>query len=263
VRNDEVEALRRQMFDAMSPAALAAPNQQGSLAEAFGRGSSTLSGQGSNATFGGNAAPNAASNTRAVGTGLSAIGVLSQNPELAQFGSMVGLGGALGQAKTPQQALATMAGPVAGMLGVPGSAIGFGSAALNGNVAGMVNSALSLNPTVAALNALSGVMGLGTVGGVVAGTPGAFQKDGSYEPGTPGLLSTLNPNFGYGGSYSGMNQGVDGSYANPGLGSMASVPSRNTGGGSGGSIGGYGKGAGSMGGYGGGGVGGPSSQGGF
>lgn len=271
--NTDPEALRRQIFEQIpGEQAVAAPTQQGSLAESFARGTSTLSGQGGNVSFGGAAAPGMAGNVRAVGTGLSALGSLAGDPTMSQIGGMLGLGGALGEAKSPTQALATMAGPALGMMGAPAGAIGLGAAALQGNVPGMINSAISLaNPTLAAINALGSVMGFGTVGSALGGTPGKFNdEEGSYTPGTPGLLSNFTNKIGFGGTYSGNVAGTEGSYSSPGLGAMTSnpvsrAPSRNTGsGGGGGSLGGHSRGSGSMGGYGGGGgAGGPSSQGGF
>lgn len=243
--NTDPEVLRRQIFE-QTPGeqAVAAPTQQGSLAESFARGTSTLSGQGGNVSFGGTAAPGMAGNVRAVGTGLSALGTLAGDPTMSQIGGMLGLGGALGQAKSPTQALATMAGPALGMLGVPSGAIGLGAAALQGNVSMGINSALSLiSPAFSAYNALAGLVGIGTVGSALGGTPGRFNdNEGSYTPGTPGLLSNLTNSIGFGGTYSGNVAGTEGSYSSPGLGAMTSnpvsrAPNRNAGGGKGGGYG--------------------------
>lgn len=241
--NTDPEALRRQIFE-QTPGeqAVAAPTQQGSLAESFARGTSTLSGQGGNVSFGGTAAPGTAGNVRAVGTGLSALGTLAGDPTMSQIGGMLGLGGALGQAKSPTQALATMAGPALGMLGVPAGAIGLGAAALQGNVPGMINSAISLaNPTLAAINALGSVLGFGTVGSFVNSGLG----NGPY-----GSVSWAGNTSGGGyGTYGG-DRGVGGSSGEAGIGSVAfgpgddsstgpsfTAPRRNTGSGGGGGYG--------------------------
>lgn len=239
--NTDPEVLRRQIFGEQ---AVAAPTQQGSLSESFARGTSTLSGQGGNVSFGGTAAPGMAGNARAVGAGLSALGSLAGDPTMSQIGGMLGLGGALGQAKSPTQALATMAGPALGMMGVPSGAVGLGAAALQGNVPGMINSAISLaNPTLAAINALGSVLGFGTVGSFVNSGLG----NGPY-----GSVSWAGNTSGGGfGTYGG-DRGVGGSSGEAGIGGTAfgpggydSAPSapaprapRNTG--SGGDRGGYG-----------------------
>lgn len=244
--NEDPDLLRQQIFEQANPVApVGAPVASvgkagglGSFAESFGRGTNTLSGQGANASFGG--APGVSAGTVGrVGAGLSALGSLTGNADAAQLGGMLGLGGALGSAKSPTQALGVMAGPVASMMGVPAGAIGVGMGLMEGNISKTINSALSLaNPALAAVNALSNVLGIGTLGGAVAGTPGGFNADGSFTPGNMGLISNINPNIAFGRSYGTPNVGVAGSYANPPTASMVSnpvrAPTRNTGGGGGG-----------------------------
>lgn len=180
--NLDPELLRKQIAQAEEQA-VGSPNQQGSLAESFARGTSTLSGQGGNVSFGGGASPGMAGNVQAVGQGLSALGTLASNPTLSQFGGMLGLGGALGQAKTPGQALGTMAGPALSIAGVPGGLVGFGASALQGNVPGMINSTLSLaNPGLAAINALSGLLGIGTIGDAVKAGMQNVQLGANVNP---------------------------------------------------------------------------------
>jgi hypothetical protein len=181
--NLDPELLRKQIAQQAEEQAVGLPNQQGSLAESFARGTSTLSGQGGNVSFGGSASPGMAKNVQAVGQGVSALGTLAGNPTMSQFGGMLGLGGALGQATTPGQALGVMAGPALSMMGVPTGAIGLGASALQGNVPGMINSALSLaNPGLAALNALGGLLGIGTIGGAVKAGMQNVQLGANVNP---------------------------------------------------------------------------------
>jgi len=243
--NEDPDLLRQQIFEQANPvaapvAAVSKAGGLGSLSESFGRGTNTLSGQGANASFGGTPGVNAGTVGR-VGAGLSALGSLTGNADAAQLGGMLGLGGALGSARTPQQALGVMAGPVASMMGVPAGALGVGMGLMQGDISKTINSALSLaNPALAAANALSNVLGIGTLGGALAGTAGGFNANGSYDPGTMGLISNINPNIAFGRSYATPNVGVVGSYASPPTAAMISNPVRPPIRNSGGSGGGYG-----------------------
>jgi hypothetical protein len=180
--NEDPDLLRRQIFEQPLAAAPSKAGGLGSMSEAFGRGTNTLSGQGANASFGGTPGVNASTVGR-VGAGLSALGSLTGNADAAQLGGMLGLGGALGSAKSPTQALGVMAGPVASMMGVPAGAIGVGMGLMEGSISKTINSALSLaNPALAAANALSNVLGIGTVGGAVAKGVQNYSLGANVDP---------------------------------------------------------------------------------
>jgi hypothetical protein len=92
----------------------------------------------------------------------SALGTLTGTPALSMIGSVGGLAAANANA-SPAQALGNIG--VAGLsaLGVPGAAISLGANAINGNMPGMVNSAIALtNPVLGAINTgLSVATGMG------------------------------------------------------------------------------------------------------
>lgn len=161
------EQLRRQMFEYQAGAVLDDGNVGNNLSEAFGRGFSTMEGQGGSFSGGAPSAagPGAANGVRGVGVGVSALGQLAKDPGLAQLGGMIGLGGALMGARSPAEAATTLAGPALGALGVPGPAIGLAKAAIDGDISLAVNSLIgALNPGLAAVNALGSLFGFGTVG---------------------------------------------------------------------------------------------------
>lgn len=140
-----------------------------SLAEAIGSGSNVIDLGGSTGTTGNTGATGgiSAGGVSAVGTGLSALGALMGNQDVAQLGQALGLGGAVAGAQSPGQAAATLGGAALSAAGVPG--VGLATNALSGNVAGMVNSALAMaSPQLAALNALAGLVSGTTVGSAAA-----------------------------------------------------------------------------------------------
>ena len=167
------ELLRRSIFDSVTGGVVGDSSAGNSVSEAFGRGVSTMSGQGANASTSspGSAGPNSATGARALGMGLSALGTLGKDGSLGRIGSIIGLGGALAGARSPGEALGTLAGPALGALGVPGSVLGLGTAAVKGDISMAVNSALSMaNPALGALNALGSLLGIGTVGSFAKNT---------------------------------------------------------------------------------------------
>ena len=182
------DELVRQLVQAFQPAAVATATSTPSISELLGQGSSVIdiSGQGgpsmgaADSSADGGVSPGTVG---AIGTGLSALGAISGNASLGQIGGMMGLGGALGNAPSNEAALGIMGQAALGMMGVPG--VGLASNAITGNVPGMVNAAISMaNPAIGAVNALAGLLGIGTLGGLFGGGPS--------EAGTPGQSDVSN-----------------------------------------------------------------------
>jgi len=164
------------------------------LQQALSRGSSVLSGQGEGQT-GYTGTPVSPGTLRAAGLGASSLGVLAQQPELAAVGSMLGLSGNLAAAKNNQEALSAFATPVASLLGLPVAGVSFAKAVVDKDAAKMIDSLTYLHPVLGALNSLSALLGIGTIGGALAGQP----KLGDYS------LATTRPvqsSSGSGGNYS-------------------------------------------------------------
>lgn len=167
VADNSLEQQLYQGIVANTPTTVAAPR----LSEAIGAGTLTTTGSGNgNISFGGTpASPGMAGDARTIGGITSALGSLSGNANLGQVGGILGMAGALGEAKTPQQALGVMARPALSFMGVPGGAVSLGKAALEGNTSLAINSIIGLaNPTVGVLNGLASLFGLPTIGEVMA-----------------------------------------------------------------------------------------------
>lgn len=165
------ELLRRQIFESATTDVLGDAYVGNNAAESWARGNSVLTGQGSDAstnsspgTSMGNTGdgPGFSQSARGLGFGMSALGSLAKDGALAQAGGLVGTVGALAGARTPGD-VAMAVGPA--LTGVPGAAMGIARAAINGDVALGVNSALSLaNPALGLANAVSSVLGIGDIG---------------------------------------------------------------------------------------------------
>lgn len=167
------DLLRRIIFGDTTQSVVGGSSAGNSVAEAFGRGTFTESGQGSGqtSTTGGNGftgSPAAGAMASQFGAGLSALGGLTGNQTAANIGGLLGTAGSLSQS-TPQQALGTIGMLGAQALGIPGGALAMGKAALDGNIALGINGALSLaNPAFGIVNSLGSMLGLGTIGSNVA-----------------------------------------------------------------------------------------------
>ena len=181
----------------------------GPLSEAIGRGLSTVSGSGADATFGGNAAPGMAGNIGRAGYATSLLGNLTQNPGLSSVGGILGMAGALGSAKSNEEALGVMAGPALSMLGVPSGAIGLAKAAVDSNPTLAVNSLLGLaSPQLGLLNGIAGLFGLPSIGEVVSTAfGGGTDSPRGYNVGGSGLTG-----YGVVGRDTGGGGGRDGGY---------------------------------------------------
>lgn len=167
VADNSLEQQLYQGIAANTPTTVTAPR----LSEAIGAGTLTTTGSGNgNISFGGTPAnPSMAGDARTIGGITSVLGSLSGNANLGQVGGILGMAGALGEAKSPQQALGVMAGPALSLMGAPGGAISLGRAAIDGNTSLAINSIIGLaNPTVGVLNGLASLFGLPTIGEVMA-----------------------------------------------------------------------------------------------
>lgn len=168
VADNSLEQQLYQGIAANTPTTVAAPR----LSEAIGAGTLTTtgSGNGGNISFGGTPAYGGmAGDARTIGGITSALGSLSGNANLGQVGGILGMAGALGEAKSPEQALGVMAGPALSLMGAPGGAVSLGKAALEGNTSLAINSIIGMaNPTIGVLNGLASLFGLPTIGEVMA-----------------------------------------------------------------------------------------------
>lgn len=118
---------------------------------------------------------------------MGVIGNLAQDSDLAKAGSVLSLGGMLAGSKSAEDlALNTLTAGMS-LAGIPGAGL-VGSVG-RGSVPGMVNSGLALAaPQLAAVNALSGLLGIGTLGSAVNNAIAA--PAGSFgEMGVMGALS--------------------------------------------------------------------------
>jgi hypothetical protein len=99
---------------------------------------------------------------------LSSLGVAAKDGNMVKAGGMIGTLGGLMSAKDAN-GVARALGPVAASkIGLPGGLVGFGLSAMDGNLAGMATSALSMaNPMAGLVNAVSSMFGGPTVGNVV------------------------------------------------------------------------------------------------
>lgn len=181
------DELVRQLVQAFQPAAVASATATPSISELLGQGSSVIDmsggGDGASATSDGTSGGISPGTVGAIGTGLSALGTLGGNSSLGALGGMMGLAGAMGNAPSNEAALGIMGQAALGMMGVPG--VGLASNAITGNVPGMVNAAISMaNPAIGAVNAIAGLLGIGTLGGLFGGGPS--------EAGTPGQSDVSN-----------------------------------------------------------------------
>lgn len=183
------EELINQLLGSFAAAQSAAPiattggNALQSLAEAIGSGSNVIDLGGSSGGGDSMGAPGTGatggispSGVNAVGTGLSALGAIMGNQDMAQMGQALGLGGAVAGAQSPSQTAGILGGAALSAAGVPG--VGLASNAIQGNVPGMINSALALaSPQIAAINALVGLVTGQTLGSLLGGS------DSSSTPG--------------------------------------------------------------------------------
>lgn len=180
-------ALEQQLYQgiaANTATTVAAPR----MSEAIGAGTLTTNGSGDyGISFGGTpASPQLAGDARTIGGIISSLGALSGNANLGQAGGVVRMAGALGEAKSPQQALGVMAGPALSLLGVPGGAVSLGRAAVNGDASLAINSLIGLaNPTIGVLNGLASLFGLPTIGEVFSGRAGN-SSNGNFGHRGPG-----------------------------------------------------------------------------
>lgn len=184
--NNTLEDQLRAGIAANTPTTVAAPR----LSEALGAGTLTTTGSGKgNVSFGGTpASPGLAGDARTLGGITSALGSFSQNADLGQVGGILGLAGALGEAKTPEQALGTLAGPALSIAGLPGGAVSLGKAALDGNASLAINSIIGLaNPTIGVLNGLASLFGLPTLGDLASGKSSDSPEGYNVGGGAQGL----------------------------------------------------------------------------
>lgn len=224
VADNSLEQQLYQGIAANTPTTVAAPR----LSEAIGAGTLTTtgSGNGGNISFGGTPAYGGmAGDARTIGGITSALGSLSGNANLGQAGGILGMAGALGEAKSPEQALGVMAGPALSLMGVPGGAVSLGKAALEGNTSLAINSIIGLaNPTVGVLNGLASLFGLPTIGEVMAPRApttggGRGESFSGYGANNIGLNSGFgDSNFGgYGfGNFGDRSYGTYGNYGDRG-----------------------------------------------
>lgn len=203
------ELLRKMIFDTTAQGVVGDSYAGNSVAEAFGRGSFTATGQGQgqSGTSGqggysagtGTGSPGAAAAARGIGKGLSALGALTGNPDAATVGGLTGFAGNVAD-MNPSQALSAFGTLGANVAGVPGGAISLGRAAMTGDVAMAIDGALSLaNPAFGAVNAVAGMLGLGTLGAFVDGVISRANGTGGWN----GYGSDTGPNSAYGGALSG------------------------------------------------------------
>lgn len=167
------EELARQLFASFAPnvaagaapAPIAAPG--GAVTLDFGGAGNPASSPEGGGPAGSAPAGMSPNTVGALGTGLAALGVLGQDSALGSIGGLLGLAGAMGSSTSNSQALGTFGQAALSAAGIPGA----GSAinAVNGNVAGAINSALGLvSPHAAAINALMGLVTGQTLGSTTA-----------------------------------------------------------------------------------------------
>jgi len=170
------DLLRKLIFDTTTQGVVGDAYAGNSVAEAFGRGSFTATGQGNNQSgntsqggFNTGTSPNSAATAAALGKGISALGAITGNPDAAAIGGITGFAGNVA-GMSPGDALGAFGTLGANVAGVPGAAIGLGRAAMTGNIGLGIDSALSLaNPAIGAINAIAGMLGIGTIGSFAAG----------------------------------------------------------------------------------------------
>lgn len=167
------ELLRKQIFDTTTAGVVGDAYAGNSVAEAFGRGSFTATGQGLGqggySAGTGTGSPGASAAARGIGMGVSALGALTGNPSLSAIGGLTGFAGGVAD-KGPADALGAFGSLAGSIAGVPGGVVGLGRAAMEGNVSLGIDSALSLaNPAIGAINAIAGALGLGTIGSFADG----------------------------------------------------------------------------------------------
>lgn len=194
------ELLRKLIFDTTAQGVVGDSYAGNSVAEAFGRGSFTETGQGSAQTGNtGTASPSAPGVAAGLGKGLSALGALTGNPSLSSIGGLTGFAGNVANA-SPSKALGAFGQLGLSFAGAPGGAVSLGRAVVNGDIAMGIDSALSLaSPVGAAINGIAGLLGLGTFGSVIEGAVARGRGTGGWG----GYGDDSGANSAYGGAATG------------------------------------------------------------
>lgn len=153
-------------------------------------------------------------------TALQAGAMLSGDASAARGLGQVGTLANVATAKNPMQVAAALAPTVASKLGIPGSVVGLGMAAVNKDAAAAYNAALGfISPQLALVNQLFGAITGTTIGSMIAGTS-AESTTPAPAPAMPaagefseGDSSSLGPNdAGYYGGFSGIRGSSNGGF---------------------------------------------------
>lgn len=253
------ELMLRELLRSTPPPAAANITAPGNIAESFSRGTRTESGQGGNTSNMSNSNNSNNSNTsnsnntgsgtlsgagrafQGIGFGLSALGQVAQDGGLAQAGGFIGTAGSVMAARTPGQ-LAMALGPVAAArIGAPAGLFGAIAGLATGDVSRTINSLTALNPALGLANAISGMLGIGTIGGAVDSfmtnrtirndEARAVAEEGRSAAANPGRTSIGNVNRGTFGGGVGFGGTGAAAVGRPGGSGGPGNPSANTGGG--------------------------------
>ena len=150
MEDDFLNKLTQQLQSAFSAPASAAATAVTPVSEALSRGSYVA-----DANFNPNAPSMDPQQLRAALSGLSALGAIMKAPELSQAAGVAQTGYNLATANSPTQAAMAVLPMAAQAAGIPGGVVGLGASALQGNTAGMIDSAIGLaNPATGAANAV-------------------------------------------------------------------------------------------------------------
>lgn len=251
------ELMLRELLRAAPPPAAANITAPGNIAESFSRGTRTESGQGGNTgntsnsnNTGSGSLGGAGRAFQGIGFGLSTLGQVAQDGGLAQAGGFIGTAGSAMASRTPGQFAMSLGPMAAARFGAPAGAFGALAGLATGDIARTINSLTALNPALATVNAVSGMLGIGTIGGVVDSfmtnrtirndEARAVAEEGRTAAANPGRTAIGNVNQGTFGGGVGFGSGnTGGGRGNTGGGFGAGTSSNSRGGGAGSGGGGY------------------------